>query len=85
MCGIAAIIADSSRSYEANLHRMVKALQHRGPDASGTFFFENCALGHARLSIVDLSTGDQPMVDGRSSVGITFNGEIYGYKSIKKS
>lgn len=64
---------------------MIAALGHRGPDDSGTYFFKNCALGHTRLSVVDLSTGQQPMLSPVDPVGITFNGEIYGYKSLRAS
>jgi asparagine synthase (glutamine-hydrolysing) len=64
---------------------MVATLGHRGPDESGTYFFKNCALGHARLSIVDPITGQQPMLSPTEPVAITFNGEIYGYKSFRAS
>lgn len=85
MCGIAGIVAPDSRAYQSNLQRMVCAIEHRGPDGDGTYFFQHCALGHRRLSIVDLVSGDQPMLNRDSSTGITFNGEIYGYQEIKKS
>jgi len=83
MCGIAGIVKEDAKTLKEQLNRMINVLQHRGPDDSGTHFFQNCALGHTRLSIVDLSTGDQPMVDENNNVGITFNGEIYGYQGIK--
>ncbi len=63
---------------------MIGAVKHRGPDNQDTYLYENVALGHARLSIIDLSTlGHQPMhtVDGRYT--LTYNGEIYNYKDIK--
>jgi len=63
---------------------MVAALRHRGPDGSAAHFFPDCALGHARLSIIDLKTGDQPMFSRDGKVGLTFNGEVYGYQEIKK-
>jgi len=85
MCGIAGIIAPEARSYQKNLQLMVDKLQHRGPDGLGTLFFDNCALGHTRLSIVDLSSGQQPMLSATSTTAVTFNGEIYGYQSIKAS
>jgi asparagine synthase (glutamine-hydrolysing) len=85
MCGIAGIVAQDAARYRDHIGRMVHALRHRGPDGSGTHFFGDCALGHARLSIVDLATGDQPMRSTAASVGITFNGEIYGYKSLRES
>lgn len=59
-------------------------LAHRGPDADGIAEFDDCTLGHRRLSIIDLSTGAQPMCTADDSIAVTFNGEIYGYKDIKK-
>ncbi|MCX6782225.1 MAG: asparagine synthase (glutamine-hydrolyzing) [Candidatus Magasanikbacteria bacterium] len=83
MCGIVGIAAKNSKNYGEQLDRAVVSLRHRGPDGHGAHYFNNCVLGHARLSIVDLSTGDQPMLLPDKSVGITFNGEIYGFKAIK--
>jgi asparagine synthase (glutamine-hydrolysing) len=84
MCGITGIVAKNSKNYENSLNKAIFSLKHRGPDANGTHFFDNCVLGHTRLSIVDLSTGAQPMLSSSNKLGITFNGEIYGYKDIKK-
>ena len=84
MCGITGIVAKNSKNYGDSLNKAIFSLKHRGPDANGTHFFDNCALGHTRLSIVDLSTGAQPMLSDGDKLGITFNGEIYGYKDIKK-
>ena len=83
MCGIAGIVAQNVERYQSALDRMIASLRHRGPDGHGVYLFPNCALGHTRLSIVDLRTGHQPMVsDGGTA--ITFNGEIYGYREIKR-
>lgn len=84
MCGIAGILSEQSSPFTSHLQNMVQSLYHRGPDASGVHSFEKCSLGHARLSIIDLSGGKQPMLDTSSQVAITFNGEIYGYQDIKK-
>lgn len=84
MCGIAGIIAKNAKNYEEHLNRMVKALNHRGPDGYGTCYFKNAALGHTRLSIIDIEGGNQPMLSAVSDCAITFNGEIYGYKEIRK-
>lgn len=65
--------------------RMTDSLSHRGPDDSGLHFFEGCVFGHRRLSIVDLDTGRQPMISSVAPVGITFNGEIYGFSEIRAS
>src|SRR3990170_7450839 len=85
MCGIAAIVAPNSQLHASALSRMVDSLSHRGPDGTGTHFFPECALGHSRLSIVDLVTGDQPMISPVTGCGVIFNGEIYGYREIRKT
>mgnify|MGYP001361140870 FL=1 len=64
---------------------MMKALKHRGPDGDGMRLFHSCALGHTRLSVVDIDGGGQPMLSAASPTGITFNGEIYDYRSIRAS
>ncbi len=84
MCGIAGIVAPRVERHQAALERMTRTLAHRGPDGSGLHLFADCGLGHRRLSIVDLSTGAQPMLSGRGD-GITFNGEIYGYQALRSS
>lgn len=84
MCGVAGIVAQNSERYRENLQAMLGSMRHRGPDGSGMFFYPNCALGHVRLSIVDLEGGHQPMQDQQSQTSVTFNGEIYGYESLKK-
>lgn len=84
MCGIAGIVADNSKKYEKELAKIVDSLKHRGPDGGGDYFFKNCALGHRRLSIVDLAGGGQPMLSSDGRLGVVFNGEIYGYKEIKE-
>jgi len=83
MCGIYGIVDSNVVNKKEILHRMSDVLQHRGPDGSGIHFFNNCALGHNRLKIVDPINGDQPMLSADGNVGLTFNGEIYGYKAIK--
>jgi asparagine synthase (glutamine-hydrolysing) len=64
---------------------MLKTLAHRGPDACGVATLDGCLLGHTRLSIIDLDTGNQPMasVDGRYT--ISFNGEIYNYRELRSN
>ncbi len=87
MCGIVGIIASESPidEYRSRLGSMVEALKHRGPDEQGQHFFsEQCAFGHTRLSIVDLKTGQQPMLTPDQTVGVTFNGELYGYQEIRQ-
>ncbi|MBF0502002.1 MAG: asparagine synthase (glutamine-hydrolyzing) [Candidatus Riflebacteria bacterium] len=85
MCGIFGIVAPDSIRLGGSLRLMMRALQHRGPDGSGLRFFDDCGLGHVRLSIIDLSTGNQPMDSAVKRKSISFNGEIYGYKQIRES
>ncbi|HBU06924.1 MAG TPA: asparagine synthase (glutamine-hydrolyzing) [Candidatus Magasanikbacteria bacterium] len=83
MCGITGIVSKNSRDHVEKLDKMISTLNHRGPDGNGRAIFDNCLLGHNRLSIIDLSTGDQPMYSFDHKQVIVFNGEIYGYKDIK--
>jgi asparagine synthase (glutamine-hydrolysing) len=64
---------------------MVAALHHRGPDDSGSFRDGFAALGHARLSIIDLAAGHQPMANEDESIWIVFNGEIYNFPELQES
>ena len=83
MCGIngIAFTRASGRLVEkGTLVRMRDTLTHRGPDESGIFVKKNVGLGHRRLSIVDLSTGQQPMFNCDGSHVIVYNGEIYNHK-----
>ncbi|OGV63255.1 MAG: asparagine synthase (glutamine-hydrolyzing) [Lentisphaerae bacterium RIFOXYB12_FULL_65_16] len=84
MCGIAGIIGSAD---EKTLGRMVDALRHRGPDDRGTKCFpeHKAALGHCRLSIIDLSAaGHQPMSCPDGRVWITYNGEVYNYRELRR-
>src|SRR5712692_659895 len=83
MCGITGIVGPDVRRHGAVVERMIAALGHRGPDGSGSYSFPNCTLGHTHLAIVDLVTGDQPMLSPDQQLAITLNGEIYGYREIK--
>ena len=85
MCGIAGIISPNAGNYSAEIQKMTDAIAHRGPDAAGHQFFENAALGHRRLSIIDLSEGGkQPMFSNTKKECIVLNGEIYGYLDLKR-
>lgn len=87
MCGIAGIIGLSagatSPSREA-LVRMASTLYHRGPDEFGVYRDDRAGLAHARLSIIDLATGQQPMADEGDTTWIVFNGEIYNYLELRE-
>ncbi len=85
MCGIAGIVASDRLSADdaARVVRMRDVLTHRGPDDAGVFTDERAALGHRRLSIVDLAAGHQPLSNEDESIWIVFNGEIYNHASIR--
>jgi asparagine synthase (glutamine-hydrolysing) len=80
MCGISAIAGVTK---PGAIEAMIRAIEHRGPDATSSHAAPGCALGHARLSIIDLSTGDQPMSDATGRWWIAFNGEIYNFLSLR--
>src|SRR5215467_14349002 len=85
MCGIAGILhQDRDRPVDmARLCGMTAALSHRGPDGEGYYVDGNVGLGHRRLAIIDLATGDQPMFSTDGNLVIVFNGEIYNYVELK--
>jgi asparagine synthase (glutamine-hydrolysing) len=83
MCGIAGIVAENAAEYTNKVKKMTDAIAHRGPDGDGHYTYGRCVLGHRRLSIVDLGGGHQPMFNHTKSIGIVFNGEIYGYKKLR--
>jgi asparagine synthase (glutamine-hydrolysing) len=85
MCGIVAVVQfdPNSRVSEPLLCRMTDALSHRGPDGAGYWIDGPVGLGHRRLAIIDLSTGDQPMSNEDGTVWIVFNGEIYNYPDLR--
>jgi asparagine synthase (glutamine-hydrolysing) len=67
----------------ATIERMTTALAHRGPDEYGYHIDERAALGHRRLSIIDLATGQQPMYNEDRSIAVVYNGEIYNFAEIR--
>ncbi|MBI4687017.1 MAG: asparagine synthase (glutamine-hydrolyzing) [Nitrospirae bacterium] len=83
MCGIAGIIDISSTPERSLIERMCRVMKHRGPDGEGYYTDNNAALGHRRLSIIDLEGGKQPMSNEDGTIWITFNGEIYNFSEIK--
>lgn len=86
MCGIAGIlnINDSREIAPETLRRMLSSIKHRGPDEFGVYKNANIAIAHARLSIIDLSSGQQPMCNEDGTVWIAFNGEIFNYIELRK-
>jgi asparagine synthase (glutamine-hydrolysing) len=84
MCGITGIF-DTRGKREIDrdlLHRMNEAQHHRGPDEGGMHVEPGLGLGHRRLSIIDLSTGQQPLYNEDKTVVVVFNGEIYNYQEL---
>ena len=84
MCGIAGFSGADVRPDEAYplLQRMIHTLAHRGPDGYGFHADDGIGLAHARLSIIDLSTGQQPLYNEDQTVCVVFNGEIYNYQEL---
>jgi asparagine synthase (glutamine-hydrolysing) len=85
MCGISGKINfDFERKIDAlELKRMTDVIKHRGPDDEGFYINQNVGLGFRRLSIIDLSTGHQPLANEDGSIWIIFNGEIYNYQELQ--
>ncbi len=85
MCGICGIcFTDPRAKVDTSLVEIMNdSLAHRGPDGQGVYVNGQVALGHRRLSIIDLATGDQPIYNEDRSLAIVFNGEIYNYKEIR--
>lgn len=84
MCGIVGWFSRhpiEKQSGLAVLKTMTATIGHRGPDGDGTVVLENCALGHRRLSIIDLENGAQPLQ--KQHIWISFNGEIFNYRALK--
>ena len=85
MCGIAGYFDRSGACAPTRtvLERMIQALHHRGPDGYGFHLAPPVGLAHARLSIIDLATGDQPIHNEDRSVWVVFNGEIFNYVELR--
>jgi asparagine synthase (glutamine-hydrolysing) len=84
MCGICGTLSlTGSRADPRLLREMIGTLRHRGPDDTGVYAHQQVGLGHARLSVIDLSGGSQPMHDEQKSLWITFNGEIFNYIELR--
>ena len=86
MCGIVAFFSRRGPISEAALLRSTQSLYHRGPDGQRHWISQDrkVALGHARLSIIDLASGDQPIGSEDQRTQIVVNGELYGYEAIQR-
>ncbi len=85
MCGICGTLNFHSPADPSLIHEMVGSLQHRGPDGTGVHTDNEIGLGHARLSIIDIAGGSQPMHNEDKSLWIVFNGEIFNYLELSES
>lgn len=86
MCGIAGLLYfDIQKTVDIqNLKRMTDVIHHRGPDDEGHYINNNIGLGFRRLSIIDLTSGHQPLSNSNGTIWITFNGEIYNFKELRE-
>ena len=86
MCGIVGVFSRRGPVSPVALERATKSMYHRGPDGQRQWISSDgkVGLGHARLSIIDLSTGDQPIASEDRRTHIVVNGEFYGYEAIRK-
>lgn len=82
MCGIVGLVKKGVN--EEMVKKMSDRIAHRGPDGEGVYIYNNVGFGHRRLSIVDLSLGNQPMYNENGKVVTVFNGEIYNYQELKE-
>src|SRR5213592_860791 len=86
MCGIAGMVALRDGAPPASvdqLRRMAASLRHRGPDEFGIYRDPRAGFAHARLSIIDLATGQQPLSNEDGTLWIVFNGEIFNYIELR--
>jgi len=85
MCGIAGIVNFKNPENKTSLiTRMIDAIKHRGPDSTGVYEKGPAGLGHARLSIIDLHTGGQPLYNEDHTICVVFNGEIFNYPDLRQ-
>lgn len=86
MCGIAGIAGmQDKQAASLGIRKMTDRIAHRGPDADGFFVADGIALGHRRLSIIDLSeAANQPQFDHTNRYACILNGEIYNFRDVKK-
>lgn len=85
MCGIVGFVDElSSKKKKDIIKKMADKIIHRGPDGEGYYVDDNIALGHRRLSIIDLKGGAQPIYSQDQNLVIVFNGEIYNYQELRK-
>ncbi len=84
MCGIAGFLLQNGNASVASVRMMTDLIRHRGPDDEGIYTDGPCGIGMRRLSIIDLSTGHQPISNEDGSIWVVFNGEIYNYHDLRE-
>jgi asparagine synthase (glutamine-hydrolysing) len=86
MCGIAGYIHlnKNEKADRSVLKKMTDCISYRGPDGEGLFIKDNIAIGHRRLSIIDIEGGSQPMLSENGNIVLSFNGEIYNYIELRE-
>lgn len=82
MCGVVGVVGPGARPELAGA--MARALAHRGPDGLGLYHDDEVSIGHTRLGVIDLVTGDQPMSNGDRTVWVVCNGEIYNFPTLRR-
>ena len=82
MCGICGMAGPEAE--RRIVQRMCNSLAHRGPDGAGIYEDRGVVLGHRRLSIIDLVTGDQPMTNEDGTIWVVYNGEIYNFRDLRR-
>ena len=84
MCGIVGFY-NNDKDKDVVIKKMADRIKHRGPDGDGFYCDNNIALGHRRLSIIDIDGGSQPMFTQDKKLVVVFNGEIYNYRDLKET
>src|SRR5207237_7342847 len=84
MCGIAGQVRLGSNVDAAEIRAMCDRIRHRGPDDEGFHIDGPCGIGMRRLSIIDLSTGHQPISNEDGTVWVVFNGEVYNFQELRQ-
>src|SRR5215471_7558793 len=85
MCGIAGFVLRNGQAQPSAVRAMTDVICHRGPDDEGIYTDGPCGIGMRRLSIIDLSTGHQPISNEDGSVWVVFNGEVYNYQELRQN
>ena len=84
MCGISGVVGAAGATFGAIVDAQLTALDHRGPDARGSFAGDRAVIGQNRLAIIDLVTGDPPITNEDRTVGVALNGEIYNFRELRE-